>query len=158
MGTIQKPSENKDYTPVTALLSPDVPLDSFLCNFNPDDEKYVRVLFAAAQPTQFQADDYVGKEFRMMFWVCRKMEINGRAGEGKVIVIRTVLISPKMETLGTMSSGIMRSIELFRQQFGDEIYDPAINIVVKSADVGKGGDMLFLYPADANDATPKPNA
>jgi len=52
----------------------------------------------------------------------------------------------------------MRSIELFRQQFGDEIYDPAINIVVKSADVGKGGDMLFLYPADANDATPKPNA
>lgn len=156
MGTIHTPSADKDYTPVTALQSPDVPLDSFLCNFDPANPEYTRVLFAAAQPTQFQADDHVGKTFPMMFWVCRKMRINGRAGEGMVDVVRTVLIGPKLETLGTMSTGIMRSIELFRQQFGDELYNPAINVIVKSADVGKGGDMLFLYPADAADVKQPP--
>lgn len=128
------------------LYNEEIEVGSFVCNWDFKDPDLARLLFLAEVPTSEKANDLVGSEIPVVYWICTKIEIPDRQGGGTAQVVRTVLIGPDDQTISTLSHGIVKSVDLMRKTFGDKPYNPPVNMVVKGASTGTGSDMLMLVP------------
>lgn len=129
-----------------ALYAEEIEVGAFVCNWDWEDSDNARLLFLADVPTEQKADDLVGTEIDVMYWICSKIEIPDRQAGGMAKVVRTVLIAPDDQTISTLSKGIVKSVDLMRKQFGVVPYVPPISMVVRGASTGTGSDMLMLVP------------
>lgn len=143
---IQTPEIEDGWVSVLALQQDDVPVESFLCNFDLHDPENADLVFLADQPASKKADDLVGSVIHVKWWICTKKEIPDRQQGGTCHVVRTALISPTREVVSSLSVGILKSVELMRRTVGTESIEPAIPMRVVGTKVGTGSDMLTLVP------------
>lgn len=138
--------DNPNVLTPMGLYNDEVPVDSFVCNWDYTDRELARLLFLADVPSSQKGDDLAGTEIAVQYWICSKIEIPDRQTGQLIPVVRTVLIAPDDSIVSTLSHGIVKSVEKMRKSFGMAPYIPAIPMVVKGVSTGTGSDMLMLIP------------
>jgi hypothetical protein len=146
IGKISIPRVSEDWTPVTALLSDDVPVDSFLCNFDFEDQENGHLLYLANQVAEQKADELIGKEINLLYWIVMKKRIPDRQNGGECDVVSTILIDNQLVAVSTMSTGVLKSLELFRRQAGTGPLSKPVPMVIIGSKTGAGSSMLQLVP------------
>src|SRR5271156_2488193 len=122
------------------LLNSEVPIGSFLTNADLAGPDAMQVVFAAERPADHTAEEMVGQTIEVKYWVARKDEIDGRADEGRKIVIRCTVIDPEGKTFSATSKGVLKSLELLDKMVGRIPFDPPILMTLAATNIGKGGD------------------
>lgn len=146
IGRINVPKVDEDWVPVTALMSEEVPVDSFLCNFDFEDKENAHLLFLANKPAMEKADALIGKKLKLAYYVVMKKRIPDRQNGGECDVIQTTLIDLDMNVIQTMSVGALKSLELLRRQVGAGAINPPVAITIRGDKTGPGSSMLMIVP------------
>lgn len=146
IGKIAVPKVDEDWVPVTALLADDVPVDSFICNFDYEDRENAHLLFLANKPATSKADELIGKRINLIHYVAMKKRIPDRQNGGECDVVQVTLIDPDMNVLQTMSIGVLKSLELLRRQTTSGPFDRPIPVTIHGDKTGPGSQMLSMVP------------
>jgi len=132
--------------PARSLMADDVPVGSYLLNFDPGADGSAELLYVAEESATREALQHVERPFPLCWWLCKKIELpDAETGEARPM-IRTVLISPDKETLSFVSVGVVGSLDLLRSLKGDGPYDPAVPVLVRMERTRGGFNMYRLRP------------
>lgn len=126
--------------------SPSAP--SLALNFDPRSPLGAKILLGA-QGVADETPETIGeKPFPLAYWLVKRvLRTDEATGEIKASA-RTTLVTADGVRFACESLGVLESLDLIRQIYGDGPYDPPIRVRVERSKTGQGRRYYYLVAAD----------
>lgn len=134
--------------PLARIMSGDRDVPAIGYNFDPRTPIGAKILLGSQGEPDLVPDAIGDGIVEIAYWLVKRVvRTDEQTGEVKISA-RTTLVGPDGVTFGCESSGVIESLDLIRQIYGDGPYDPPIRCKLASSKTRHGGRYYYLVAAD----------
>jgi len=134
--------------PLTRIVSADYVGPKTITNVDLGDPIGAKILLGSQGEPDLVPDAIGDGIVEIAYWLVKQVvRTDEQTGEVKISA-RTTLIGPDGVSFGCESSGVIESLDLIRQVYGDGPYDPPIRCKLASSKTRHGGRYYYLIAAD----------